>query len=85
MILEIGIVAGEILFLLDQADEPLRIENLKYSIDSHPDLVLMALGSIIREGYVMAEQKEGRICITQRGIYEEDKQEESMLLCDSCA
>ena len=85
MIMEIGIVAGEILFLLDRTDEPLHIENIKVSIGRHPDLVLMALGSIIREGHVMAEQKEGSIFITQRGVCEEDKEEESMLLCDSCA
>ena len=52
MIIEIGIVAGEIWHYLDQYGE-VRFSNLVKGIERNPDNVLMSLGWLAREGHVI--------------------------------
>lgn len=52
MITEIGIIAGEIIQLLEKADRPMRILEIEILIDYPVMMVDMALGWLIRERYV---------------------------------
>ncbi len=52
MIIEIGIVAGEIWHYLDQYGE-VRFSDLVKKLERNPDNVLMSLGWLAREGHVI--------------------------------
>jgi len=52
MIIEIGIVAGEIWHYLDQKGE-VSLTDLKKGIDRTPENILMSLGWLAREGHVI--------------------------------
>ncbi|MDD5690951.1 MAG: winged helix-turn-helix domain-containing protein [Candidatus Omnitrophica bacterium] len=52
MIIEIGIVAGEIWHYLDQYGE-VSFSDLVKGIERNPDNVLMSLGWLAREGHVI--------------------------------
>lgn len=55
MIIEIGIVAGEIWHFLDQKGEA-TLKDLIKSIDRTPENILMSLGWLAREGHVILVQ-----------------------------
>jgi len=55
MITEIGIVAGEIWHFLDQHGE-VTFTTLVKGIDKAPEIVLMSLGWLAREGHVVVQQ-----------------------------
>lgn len=55
MIIEIGIVAGEIWHFLDQHGE-VPLSTLIKGIDKPKDNVLMSLGWLAREGHVIVQQ-----------------------------
>ncbi len=55
MIIEIGIVAGEIWHFLDQHGE-VSLKELTKSIDRAPENILMSLGWLAREGHVVLVQ-----------------------------
>lgn len=65
MITEIGIVAGEIWHFLDQHGE-VTFNNLVKGIDKTPDIVLMSLGWLAREGHVVVQQAQDTYKITLR-------------------
>ena len=52
MIIEIGIVAGEIWHFLDEKGE-VSLSDLIKGIDRSPDNILMSLGWLAREGHVI--------------------------------
>lgn len=52
MIIEIGIVAGDIWHYLDQHGE-ISLADLVRGIDKQRDIVLMSLGWLAREGHVV--------------------------------
>jgi len=52
MIIEIGIVAGEIWHFLDQHGET-ALSTLVNSVDKPRDTILMSLGWLAREGHVI--------------------------------
>jgi len=52
MIIEIGIVAGEIWHYLDEHDK-VKFSQLVKGLDKPRDLVLMSLGWLAREGHVV--------------------------------
>jgi len=52
MIIEIGIVAGEIWHFLDQKGE-VSLQDLIKGIDREPENILMSLGWLAREGHVI--------------------------------
>ena len=58
MIIEIGIVAGDIWHFLDQHGE-VTLSSLIRGIDKPRDNVLMSLGWLAREGHVILQQVEG--------------------------
>ena len=55
MIIEIGIVAGDIWHFLDQRGE-VMLSDLVKGIDKPRDNVLMSLGWLAREGHVILQQ-----------------------------
>jgi len=55
MITEIGIVAGEIWHYLDEKGE-VTFSQLKSGVDRPKETLLMSLGWLAREGYVVVEQ-----------------------------
>lgn len=55
MIIEIGIVAGDIWHFLDQYGE-VTLSDLVKGIDKPRDNVLMSLGWLAREGHVVLQQ-----------------------------
>ena len=57
MIIEIGIIAGDIWHFLDQHGE-VTLSELVKSIDKPRDNVLMSLGWLAREGHVILQQVE---------------------------
>lgn len=52
MVIEIGIVAGEIIDLLERTQRPMRMLELEILIDHPVTIVDMALGWLIREHHV---------------------------------
>ncbi len=52
MIIEIGIVAGEIWHFLDQRGE-ISLKDLIKNLDRTPENILMSLGWLAREGHVV--------------------------------
>ena len=56
MIIEIGIVAGEIWHYLDQHAE-VRFRQVVKGIDRPQSLALMSLGWLAREGHVLVRQE----------------------------
>jgi len=57
MIIEIGIVAGEIWNFLDQHGE-VSLNDLTKSLDRAPENILMSLGWLAREGHVILVQSQ---------------------------
>jgi len=55
MIIEIGIVAGEIWHFLDQHGE-VSLKELTKNIERTPENILMSLGWLAREGHVVLVQ-----------------------------
>ena len=58
MIMEIGIVAGDIWHYLDE-NGTAELENLVQSVNKPRDLVLMGLGWLAREGHVTVANSQG--------------------------
>ena len=69
MITKIGITAGAIWELLD-SHESAELSRLFSGIDDSRDLILMSLGWLIREGYVILEKnkKDSRVFLRKRGL-----------------
>lgn len=66
MILEIGIVAGDIWHFLDEHGET-KLSKLIDGIKQPKQIVLMSLGWLAREGHVKIEANgEYKICLTQK-------------------
>lgn len=55
MITEIGIVAGEIWHYLDSKNGVTNFSDLKKGVDKPGSTLLMSLGWLAREGYVVLE------------------------------
>lgn len=54
MITRIGITAGDIWHLLDNKG-PMMLSDIKKNLDSRPDIVIMSVGWLAREGHVRLE------------------------------
>jgi hypothetical protein len=65
MIIEIGIVAGEIWHFLDQHGE-VALSSLIQGIDKPKDNVLMSLGWLAREGHVVVHKTQNDYQVSLR-------------------
>lgn len=63
MITEIGIVAGEILELLETKNRPLSIAEITFHLDEPVEMVTMSVGWLVRDQYV-------RIVRSKNGEYQ---------------
>ena len=65
MITEIGIVAGEIWHYLDKHAE-VSLSDIIQSLAREKELVLMSIGWLAREGYIVLERKESDFSVFLR-------------------
>ena len=65
MIIEIGIVAGEIWHYLDQNKETMLSELVR-NVDKSRDEILMSLGWLAREGHVLLQVQDGDYLLALR-------------------
>ena len=65
MIIEIGIVAGDIWQYLDKHGQ-ITLSELISGIDKEKDMILMSLGWLSREGHVILDKEEGEYKISLR-------------------
>ena len=66
MIIEIGIVAGEIWHYLDKREDEVSLTEMVENIDKPRDIVLMSLGWLAREGHVVLKETKGGFSILLR-------------------
>lgn len=52
MIIEIGIIAGEIIQIMEKSKRPMRLLEVEIMVDHPLRMVDMALGWLIRENYI---------------------------------
>ncbi len=55
MIMEIGLIAGEILNYVEKIEEPFSFDDIKSKIDYPDDLILMSLGWLVREKHIFVK------------------------------
>jgi len=55
MITEIGIVAGEIWYYLENNGKKETLENIVKNVDKTRDVILMSIGWLSREGHIVLE------------------------------
>lgn len=79
MITKIGLCAGEILSLLDEKQEPVRIEEIHNCVEVPKDVVLMSLGWLIREHLVCAVRRGMGIEISQNENTRKQSLQEKLL------
>ena len=60
MIIRLGIIAGEILTLLEESEKPICVEEVKSLIQYPDDIILMAFGWLVREGHIHVRQKDNK-------------------------
>jgi len=65
MIMKIGIIAGEIISILEKENAPLTLVEIEMLVKESKDTVLMSMGWLIRERLVHIEMVEG-ICFYTR-------------------
>lgn len=68
MIIEIGIIAGEIIQLMEKSQRPMRMLEIEIMIDHPLRMIDMALGWLIRENFVRVINLGG-----ERFLYLSDK------------
>lgn len=70
MILEIGVVAGEIIELIDKSERSLTLSEVLILLNRPIDIIYMALGWLIREHYVRVFDAGGekRLVVINRDI-----------------
>ena len=56
MIMQIGLIAGEILNHIEKIDHPFTLNDIKSKINYSEDLILMSIGWLIRENLVFVTQ-----------------------------
>lgn len=70
MKMEIGIIAGEVIQLLESSDRPMRILEVEILIDHPVMMVDMALGWLIRENYLRVVPIAGEkfLCLSNKQL-----------------
>ncbi|MCK5178967.1 MAG: winged helix-turn-helix domain-containing protein [Candidatus Omnitrophica bacterium] len=63
MITRLGIIAGEILTVLEKTKRPIDLEEVESLIEYSNDTIMMAFGWLIREGHIHVHQKENKFYI----------------------
>ena len=82
MITQLGIIAGEILNLFEDIHEPLTVKDLAFYLDQPEDMILLSLGSLIREGLVKAEKSDNELLVCGNGYKKETPLSYKGTYCD---
>ncbi|MFH1359966.1 MAG: winged helix-turn-helix domain-containing protein [Candidatus Omnitrophota bacterium] len=61
MITRIGIVSGEILMVLEKQNRSIRLKEFSEFVNHPPEMILMSIGWLAREGYVQVKEEEDYI------------------------
>ena len=64
MIIRLGVVAGEMLTILEQTGGPMNIDELGKKLDHPQEIVLMSLGWMVRQGYLKLEERENNYVVS---------------------
>lgn len=60
MITEIGICAGQVLICLEAHHGRMPIGDLFFKVEASPEIILMTVGWLVRESYVLINNKDSR-------------------------
>ena len=60
IITELGIIAGEILNILQEIERPVCLEEVESLINYPKDIIIMAFGWLVREGHIHVRQKDNK-------------------------
>ena len=63
MIMKLGVIAGEILTVLEKTQRPVCLEEVESLIEYSNNVILMAFGWLVREGYVYIREKDNKLFI----------------------
>jgi len=63
MVIRLGIVAGEILTVLEKTKRPIDLEEIETLIEYPNDTILMAFGWLIREGHIHVHPNNDKLFI----------------------
>jgi len=60
MVIRLGIIAGEILTMLEEIEGPVCVEEGESLMQYPNDIILMGLGWLVREGHIHVRQKDNK-------------------------
>ena len=63
MIIKLGIIAGEILTVLEDVKRPIDLEEVESLIEQPTNIILMAFGWLIRQGHIHIHQRDNTFYI----------------------
>ena len=73
MDIQVSIIAGEILILLDETKGPMRHEELKYFLKEPMNRIYPAIGRLLREGLIEVKKRNHVNFISKKSDEEDDK------------
>ncbi|MBP9855217.1 MAG: winged helix-turn-helix domain-containing protein [Candidatus Omnitrophica bacterium] len=83
MITNIGIMAGEILTVLEQKNRPLSLKELEVFVGNSHDQLMMGLGWLVREVLVQRSQVGSDMYVKEVKNYKQKSHAEGKALCVS--
>lgn len=70
MVTQIGIVAGEILTILEEVNRPMSLKSFQNYLDETSlDMIMMSIGWLAREGYIHIETVDGDCFVSRLAEY----------------
>ena len=63
MITRLGIIAGEILIVLEEINRPITLDEVEHLISYPIELTLMAFGWLVREGHIHVQNRDNKLYI----------------------
>lgn len=64
MMMQIGVISGEILMMLEQTAQPICIDEMAFYLDKDIEMVYMSLGWLAREGHVQLEERDSEYYVS---------------------
>lgn len=61
MITKLGIIAGEILIVMEEINRPLTLDEVKHLVPYPVELTLMAFGWLVREGHIHVQHRDKKL------------------------
>ena len=70
MIIQIGILAGQILSELDDKNNTMKLTELPSFTDELRDMILMSIGTLVRQGLIFLYDEDGEFIVVSRVVEE---------------